>query len=71
MKPKMKARFIQRKKRKFTGNIYTRKKESTESELLVAEKSAISSENSSSEENSNADKQTPTPSVSSLSSSAK
>lgn len=46
MPPKVKARSIRRKKRKFTGNRFTRNTNSTESELAATEKTAKSSEDS-------------------------
>ena len=60
MPPKVKARSIQRKKRKFTGNTYTRTTKSPESELSAIEKTAKNREDSISKENSGDDcKQTP------------
>jgi len=65
MAPKVKARSIRRKKRKFTGNRYTRTTKSPESDLSATEKTAENREDSISEESSGEDdfredcKQTP------------
>lgn len=55
MPPKVEARSIRRKKRKFTGNRFTRNTNSTESELAATEKRAKSSEDSLSEASSDDD----------------
>ena len=60
MPPKVKARSIQRKKRNFTGNTYTRTTKSPESKLSAMEKTAKNREDSISKESSGDDcKQTP------------